>query len=183
MTFITGLALRRSSVTILVILLVLVAGVFTYRNLQRELFPEIEFPNITIVTVFPSADPETVEREVTKPIEEVIDGTDGLKEIQSTSSENVSLVLATFEFGEDMEDAKRDGASASVSFRFTSRQDDGKTAFESGMFKYTVTASSGAETSYRVPFEALLVKKNGKWLILMERQLEAADEAAWAALE
>ena len=51
MTFLTDLALRRSSVTLLVILLVLVAGVFTYMNLQRELFPEIEFPNINIVTV------------------------------------------------------------------------------------------------------------------------------------
>ncbi len=86
-------------------------------------------------------------------------------------------------WGRDMEEAKNDGSSASVSFRFTSRQDDRTTAFETGMFKYTVTAASGAETSYYVPFEQLLVKKGGKWLILMERQLEAADEAAWAALE
>ena len=47
---------------------------------------------------------------------------------------------------------------------------------------YCVTAPSGEETSYYVPFEQLLVKKDGKWLILMERQLEAGDEAAWAAL-
>ena len=107
MTFLTGLALSRRSVTLLAFVLVLVAGVLTYRNLERELFPEIEFPNITIVTVYPSADPETVERDVTKPIEEAIDGMDGLKEIESVSSENVSLVLASFEFGEDMEEAKR----------------------------------------------------------------------------
>jgi hypothetical protein len=85
-------------------------------------------------------------------------------------------------WGRDMEAAKREGKSASVAFRFTARQDDRKTAFETGMFKYSVTAPSGEETSYYVPFEQLLVKKDGKWLILMERQLEAADEAAWAAL-
>lgn len=107
MTFLTGLALRRRSVTILVILLVLAGGVFVFNRLERELLPDIEFPNITILTVFPSANPETVEREVTEPIEEAIDGMAGLKEIQSTSSENLSMVLATFEFGEDMKEAER----------------------------------------------------------------------------
>ena len=104
MSFLTILALRRQSVTILVVLLVLAGGVFTYNQLERELFPEIEFPNIFILTLFPSANPETVEREVTEPIEEAIDGIQGLKEIQSTSSANLSLVQATFEFGEDMKE-------------------------------------------------------------------------------
>jgi HAE1 family hydrophobic/amphiphilic exporter-1 len=106
-TFLTGLALRRRSVTVLIIILVLAAGIFVYRNLQQELFPEIEFPNITIVAVYPNANPEAVEREITEPIEEAVDGMEGLKEIQSTSSENVSLVLLTFEFGEDMEEVER----------------------------------------------------------------------------
>lgn len=107
MSFFTGLALRRRSVTVLIVLLVLAAGFFTYRNLERELFPEIEFPNITIATVYPNANPEAVERDVTEPIEEAVDGIEGLKEIQSTSSENISIVLLTFEFGEDMEEAER----------------------------------------------------------------------------
>ena len=107
MTFLTALALSRRSVTLLAFVLVLVAGVIVYRNLERELFPEIEFSNITILTAYPSADPETVERDVTEPIEEAIEGMDGLKEIESTSAENVSIVLASFEFGEDMEEAKR----------------------------------------------------------------------------
>ncbi len=98
-------------------------------------------------------------------------------------SGTVPIAEQLAKWGQDMEEAKRAETSASVSFRFTSRQDDKKTAFETGMFKYTVTTPSGAETSYYVPFEQLLVKKGGKWLILMERQLEAADEAAWAALE
>ena len=107
MTFLTRLVLRRSSVTMLVIVLVLVAGVYAYNDLERELFPDIELPNITITTYYPTADPETVAREVTEPIEEVISNMNGLKEIQSTSQENLSTVLATFDFGEDMEDAKR----------------------------------------------------------------------------
>ncbi len=73
MSFLTGLALRRPSVTILVMILVLAVGIFTYRNLERQLFPEIEFPVITIITLFPSANPDAVERDVTEPIEEVIE--------------------------------------------------------------------------------------------------------------
>jgi len=107
LSFLTILALRRQSVTILVVVLVLAGGVFTYNQLERELFPEIEFPNIFILTLFPSANPETVERDVTEPIEEAIDGIEGLKEIQSTSSANLSLVQLTFEFGEDMKEAER----------------------------------------------------------------------------
>jgi hydrophobic/amphiphilic exporter-1 (mainly G- bacteria), HAE1 family len=85
LSFLTGLALRRRSVTVLIILLVLGAGFFTYRGLERELFPEIEFPNITVATVYPNANLEAVEREITEPIEEAVDGMEGLKEIQSTS--------------------------------------------------------------------------------------------------
>jgi uncharacterized protein (TIGR02246 family) len=94
-----------------------------------------------------------------------------------------SIAEQLAKWGRDMEEAKGAGTSATVAFRFTNRQDDDATAFETGMFKYTVTAPSGEETSYRVPFEALLVKQGGKWLILMERQLGSADEDAWAALE
>ena len=107
MSFLTGLALRRRSVTIMVILLLMLGGVVTYRSMEREAFPEIEFPNITILTIYPSANPDAVVRDVTDPIEDAIDGMTGLNKIQSTSSENMSMILATFEFGEDMIEAER----------------------------------------------------------------------------
>ena len=80
-------------------------------------------------------------------------------------------------------DVSEVGTIASVSFRFSTRRDDEMTAFESGIFKYTVITQSGTETTYYIPFEELLVKQSGKWLILMERQLEDSDEAAWSALK
>ncbi len=107
MTFLTGLALRRSSVTFLVIVLLVASGVFSYQRLERELFPDLEFPNITVIASYPSADPETVAREVAEPIENAIANIDGLRETQSVSQENFASVLATFEFGEDMKDAQQ----------------------------------------------------------------------------
>ncbi len=107
MTILTQLALRRRSVTILVILLLLAGGVFTYNTLERELFPEIEFPNITVLAFYANANPETVVRDVTEPIEEAIEGIEGVQDIRSTSSGSVSRVLVTFGFGEDMDEAER----------------------------------------------------------------------------
>ena len=108
MGFLTQLALKRKSVALLAIALILVSGIFTYRTLQVELFPEIEFPLITIVTFYPSANPEAVLRDLTEPIEQAISGIDGLETIQSTSSENRSIVVATFKFGTDMGSAENE---------------------------------------------------------------------------
>ena len=104
--FITGAALRRRSVTVLAVILVLAAGIFTYRNLPVELFPEIEFPLVTVTTFYPSANPDAVVRDVTEPIESAIAGVDGLDTMQSISTENRSIILASFEFGTDMANAE-----------------------------------------------------------------------------
>ena len=104
--FVTGLALRRRSVTVLAVILVLAAGIFTYRSLPVELFPEIEFPLVTVTTFYPSANPDAVVRDVTEPIEAAITGVDGLEAMQSISTENRSIILASFEFGTDMSNAE-----------------------------------------------------------------------------
>jgi hypothetical protein len=95
----------------------------------------------------------------------------------------VSIAKQLSKWGEEMAKMKLEGARASVSFRFERRQDDAETAFEVGLFKYSEIDKSGAENAVYVPFEVLLVRKNADWLILMERQLAATDEAAWKALE
>jgi uncharacterized protein (TIGR02246 family) len=94
----------------------------------------------------------------------------------------VAIADQLVRWGEGMERAEAAGASAGVSFRFVTRQDGETTAFQIGMFRYTRTDRDGTESTSYVPFEALLVKKEGRWLILMERQLKAADESAWDSL-
>ncbi len=106
MRFVTAAAISRRSVTLLAIILVLAAGAFTYRTLPVELFPEVEFPLVTVVTFYPSANPEAVVEDVTAPIEKAMSGVDGLDGIQSISTENRSVILANFEFGTDMAEAE-----------------------------------------------------------------------------
>jgi ketosteroid isomerase-like protein len=85
-------------------------------------------------------------------------------------------------WGRDMVAAKARGDKATVEFRFSRRQDDSTTAFEAGIFKYTVIAKSGASASKFYPFEELLVKTNGKWRVLMERQFDLVTQDAWDKL-
>ena len=85
-------------------------------------------------------------------------------------------------WGKDMVTNKGKGITATVEFRFSQRQDDAETAFETGMFKYTTKDKAGVSTPRYIKMEALLVKAGGKWRMIMEHQLEAVDEAAWNAL-
>ena len=94
----------------------------------------------------------------------------------------VAIAEQLVKWGEGMERIAREGRGATVAFRFSSRQDNAGTAFERGMFRYAETDEHGVEQPVFIPFEALLVKKDGRWLMVMERQLEAADETAWNAL-
>ena len=118
MTFLTALALRRRSVTILLVAMVLGGGIVTYNNLQVELFPEIQFPLVTVMTFYPSANPEAVVRDVTVPIENALSGVEGLDNVQSISSENLSLLLVNFKFGTDMAGAQRTIAARLSGIRF-----------------------------------------------------------------
>lgn len=92
------------------------------------------------------------------------------------------ITSALERWGRDMVTAKKNGVKASVEFRFTTRQDNPMTAFESGAFRYATTDKAGVSTPGYVRFEALLVKSAGGWQIVMERQLEAITESAWNAL-
>ncbi len=85
-------------------------------------------------------------------------------------------------WGKDMVAANTKGNRATVEFRFSRRQDDAATAFEAGIFKYTVIEKSGTTMSKFYPFEALLGKTNGKWRVLMERQFAEVTQAEWDKL-
>lgn len=93
----------------------------------------------------------------------------------------VPIAQALAGWGKDMEAAKKTGRKASVAFKFSKRQDDPATAFEVGLFRYSVT-NGGKTTHSYVHFEALLTKAGKKWQTLMERQLDAATEAEWNTL-
>ena len=108
MTFLTELALRRKSVTVMVMILLLVAGVFSYNQLRQELFPEISFSIVYVVTTYQQGDPSSVANDVTAKVEDVIIGMSDLEKTTSISTGNLSLVTANFIPGADVEDAEEE---------------------------------------------------------------------------
>ena len=98
--------MRSRPVTILAIIMLTIISINSYINMQRELFPQIEFPNLFIVTIYPNSNPEAITREITEPIENSISGISGIKEIRSTSTNTSSNITVTFDFKKDLSKAE-----------------------------------------------------------------------------
>src|SRR5690606_17451362 len=87
------------------VLAALVIGLISLDRIGIDLLPNLEYPTLAVVTVYPNADAESVESDVTLPIERTLSTVSGLRQLESLSMENASLVMATFEWGTDLGDA------------------------------------------------------------------------------
>ena len=83
-------------------------GIFFYSDLPVEMMPEVEYPMITVITTYSGAAPESVEKSITKPIEEALTSVTGVKELTSQSSEGRSRVMLEFDFGTNLDTATND---------------------------------------------------------------------------
>ncbi|MGZ3677753.1 MAG: efflux RND transporter permease subunit [Ktedonobacterales bacterium] len=106
LSFLTRLAVRRSSVTVLMTVAILIFGIFAATQLKQELTPSIDFPVITIITNYPGAESQAVADTVSAPVEQAVSGVQGLQNVQSNSTNGISIVVATFEYGTDIKAAQ-----------------------------------------------------------------------------
>ncbi len=101
--FISSLAIRKPVFTIMVLAAMVVFGVVSLVRLGIDQFPKVDFPVITVITLLPGADPETMEMRVTDPLEEAVNTISGLKSLRSTSAEAVSQLVIEFELEKDVD--------------------------------------------------------------------------------
>jgi hypothetical protein len=99
----------------------------------------------------------------------------------SGSSYPIADAMAGWKPG--IEQSKNGEIHAEVAFRFSQRLHDETTAHETGMFYYTATPDGGETTAAIINFEALLVKKDGVWKMVMEYQKSSATIEEWNALK
>jgi hydrophobic/amphiphilic exporter-1 (mainly G- bacteria), HAE1 family len=90
------ICVRRPVFATVIILSLVVIGGFSYFKLGVDRFPNVEFPFIIVSTVLPGAAPEEIETEITDKVEEAINTISGIDELTSFSSENVSVVMVSF---------------------------------------------------------------------------------------
>ena len=101
-------SIRRPVLTVTLILMVAVLGIFSFSKLPVEFLPPIEFPIVTISTVYPGAGSKEIETLVSKPIEEAVGTVKGIKNIESSSQDGISLVMAEFHMGTNVDVAAAD---------------------------------------------------------------------------
>ena len=87
--FLSDLSIRRPVFAAVIMLTLLTFGIFSYRRLGLDFFPNIDIPVVLITTTYPGASPETVEREVSQRIEEAVNPIAGVKHVTSTSLEGI----------------------------------------------------------------------------------------------
>ncbi|HVN78783.1 MAG TPA: efflux RND transporter permease subunit [Terriglobia bacterium] len=95
--FLSDLSIKRPVFAAVMMLALVTLGLFSYRRLAIDLFPDVEIPVLSIITVYPGASPETIEREVTKRIEEAVNPIPGVRHLISSSREGVSTVMVEFQ--------------------------------------------------------------------------------------
>ena len=100
--------LKNKSVVILATILLVGSGAYATTRLNQELLPDISFPIITIATPVAGAGPDLVDEQVTQPVEDAINGVEGIESVQSTSSQGFSVVLVEFDLDADTEEAEAD---------------------------------------------------------------------------
>lgn len=105
---ITKFALKRPVTTVLVVLCLIVFGLSSVLSSKLELIPEMNYPILTISSVYAGASPEDINDLVSKPIEDEVGTLSGVKTVQSTSKENVSIIMLQYEYGTDMDKAYND---------------------------------------------------------------------------
>ncbi|HYH06185.1 MAG TPA: efflux RND transporter permease subunit [Thermoanaerobaculia bacterium] len=101
-------AIRQPVFTTMIMLGLVVLGLFAFRRLPIDQYPDVTIPIVAIQTVYPGASPEVVEREVTKRIEQVVNPISGVDKITSTSLESASIITVEFDLGTDIDSATAD---------------------------------------------------------------------------
>ena len=98
-----GFSVKKPLTVYVVALAILVLGVVAYLKMTPDLMPNMDYPYVIVVTSDPGASPESIEEEITKPLEKSLATLDQLKNITSTSQNSVSMVVLEFENGANMD--------------------------------------------------------------------------------
>ncbi len=115
--FLSDLSIKQPVLATMISVSLVVLGIFSYERLSIDLYPDVEIPVLTVQTEYPGASPETVEREVTKRIEEVVNTISGVRHIQSTTTEGFSSIVIEFTLGTRINNAQQDAQAKINSIR------------------------------------------------------------------
>ncbi|QPC46147.1 efflux RND transporter permease subunit [Mangrovibacillus cuniculi] len=107
MNFLTRFSLRNAVAIFIISFLLILAGLYSFSRLKVDLLPNIEFPTLSVETIYPGASPEDVDENVTSKLEDQLDAVEGVKSITSTSFDSVSIINMEFPFSADIDEVEQ----------------------------------------------------------------------------
>jgi len=116
--FLPDFSIKRPVAATVMILTLVLFGVIGLQRLGISLFPDVDFPMVTVTTTWQNARPEEVDNEITDELEDAIGGVSGIKHISSQSMQGRSRITIEFELDKDLDVAAqevRDKVSARLS--------------------------------------------------------------------
>ncbi len=105
---IADIFIKRPVFAVMLVMVPVVFGVLSYPRLGVDLYPDVDFPVITVTVLYPGGDPETMETKVSDPIEEAINSLAGIKALHSTNMEGVSRITVEFQLEVAVDSAMQD---------------------------------------------------------------------------
>lgn len=105
MSKLTKTVLQRPVAALVIVVSLIIFGISSISGMNLQLIPDMEMPIMLVMTVYPQAGPEDVEQLVTEKIEDGLGTISGLNNVYSYSQENMSMIMFSFEYGTDMDDA------------------------------------------------------------------------------
>lgn len=96
----------------LLTIIITASGIYSGTRMNMETIPNISIPYLMVTDVYPGATPEQVMQDVSKPIEKAAEGLDHVKAVYSNSYANMASIQVEYEYGIDMDEAKRELKSA-----------------------------------------------------------------------
>ena len=100
--------IKHNVMTILAYILIAVFGFYCFQSLPLALMPEMELPVAIVYSTYAGAGPEDIEQQVTKPLESACASLSGLETLTSSSAENMSMVIAQFDYGVNLDEVLTD---------------------------------------------------------------------------
>lgn len=101
-------SVNRRVTTSMIAMILVVVGFITFSRLGLDLFPDIEFPTVSVITTYRGASSEDIEKTITKPLEQVVSSVSRVKKVTSTTTEGSSVITVEFEWGTNLDFAAQD---------------------------------------------------------------------------
>ncbi|GGE07768.1 swarming motility protein SwrC [Marinithermofilum abyssi] len=154
MNFLTRFSLKNPVAILILSVLLIIAGTFSFQALKVDMLPDIEFPQISVQVVYPGASPQDVNEQVTSKLEKEFEKINGVKKMDSSSFDSSAVINMEFPFHTDMDKVEQDIQSKVEEAELPDDADVKINRFSFGTFPiYNISLFAKGDTDVQKVFE------------------------------